>query len=140
MKLVATRKIFTDKSTISELTVNGIHETYVIEDVDRDKNKDGDLQDAGEAKVNGKTAIPLGTYKIIITYSNRFKKKLPLLVGVPGFTGVRIHTGNTALDTEGCLIVGDVVSKDFLGESRTAMKRLFTKMLLTKEEITITIQ
>ncbi|MES2287257.1 MAG: DUF5675 family protein [Bacteroidota bacterium] len=140
MKLVLNRNTFTDKSTIGDLSVNGVHECYVIEDVDRDKNKDGDLADAGEAKVFGKTAIPRGTYKVVITMSNRFKRQLPLLVNVPGFTGVRIHTGNSALDTEGCLIVGNVKTKDYVKDSRAAFKKLFEKMLLTQEDIYITIK
>lgn len=58
-------------------------------------------------KVAGQTAIPAGTYKLLTTMSNRFKKLLPLLVGVPNFAGVRIHGGNTSENTEGCLLVGD---------------------------------
>lgn len=57
-------------------------------------------------KIYGKTAIPYGKYEIVRTYSDRFKKVLPLLLNVPHYTGIRIHTGNTAEDTEGCLLVG----------------------------------
>lgn len=72
-------------------------------------------------KIKGITAIPNGTYKVIITYSNRFKKPLPLLLDVPNFTGVRIHAGNTAEDTEGCILVGLEQTPTGVGRSRDAM-------------------
>jgi hypothetical protein len=57
-------------------------------------------------KVDGATAIPAGRYRLILTYSNRFKRITPEVVAVPGFTAIRIHGGNTTADTEGCLLVG----------------------------------
>lgn len=57
-------------------------------------------------KVYGKTAIPPGRYRVVFTYSNRFQRELPLLMQVPNFTGILIHSGNSAKDTEGCLLPG----------------------------------
>ncbi len=85
-------------------------------------------------KVYGKTAIPYGTYEIVRSYSNRFKKNLPLLLNVPHYDGVRIHAGNTADDTEGCLLPGFNKVKGKVVDSRKAFKDLderITKWLKT---------
>lgn len=90
-------------------------------------------------KIAGQTAIPAGTYKVIIDMSNRFKRLLPLLIDVPNFTGVRIHPGNTDKDTDGCILVGTSQSPDFVGNSRVAFEALFTKMRSAKT-ITLVIE
>ena len=70
-----------------------------------------------------------GNYEVAITYSNRFKRELPLIKDVPGFSGIRIHPGNTDEDTEGCILVGLVWDgDDFIGQSRVAFQSLFSKM------------
>ena len=81
MKLTLTRKWFHPTCTIGTLDIDGHAECYILEDVERDE------------KVPGETAIPLGVYVVVIDYSERFKRRLPRLLDVPGFTGVRIHPG-----------------------------------------------
>ena len=71
-----------------------------------------------EQKIAGNTRIPAGVYKVDLTYSPRFKKNMWELINVPGFTGIRIHTGNDAEDTEGCLLVGWNADINLQGESK----------------------
>lgn len=127
MKIDIKRLHKCEHSTIGELTIDGLWECYTLEDLERD------------VKIKGETAIPKGTYKVIINQSNRFKRLLPLLLDVPGFEGVRIHSGNTNHDTEGCILVGRTRSDDFIGQSRKAFDSLFKKMNKAKE-ITLTIR
>lgn len=107
MKLLLIRQHIRDTYTIGHLLIDGEYYCDVIEDRIRDRNADGDLDDQDEGKVYGETAIPYGTYDIELTYSPKFKRVLPMLKGVRHFTGIRIHRGNTAEDSYGCLIVGE---------------------------------
>lgn len=118
MKLKAARKWFSDKSTISVVYIDGKFFCYALEPV---------VRPAGE-KIKGKTAIPWGTYPLVVTFSERFQKPLPLLIGVPNFVGVRIHAGNDASDTEGCLCLGLTHSTDYVGNSKLAMAKLMEKL------------
>lgn len=120
MELTLNRKIFSNERTIGELSIDGVHECYVVEDTVREDGK----------KVYGKTAIPAGRYEVLITFSNRFQRPMPLLVNVPNFDGVRIHTGNTELDTEGCLIVGAKLAPNNAGvlDSRIAFGCFYPKL------------
>lgn len=127
MKLKLSRQECGKKSTLGSLTINGVHETWIIEDQDRQ------LEVNPDAKVYGETCIPRGIYDVIITYSNRFKTPLPLLVGVKEFEGVRIHPGNTSEDTHGCLLPATKWARDAEGNavglnSREAFRRLFAKI------------
>ena len=127
MKILIKRLHKTENSTIGELSIDGKFECYTLEDIER------------EVKVKSETAIPKGTYIVGITLSNRFKRLLPILINVPNFEGVRIHSGNSNHDTEGCILVGTTRTKDFIGNSRLAFEKLFKKMQLAKS-ITLTIE
>lgn len=84
------------------------------------------------SKVYGETAIPAGRYQVKLTRSPRFGRDLPLLLGVPGFDGIRIHTGNDASDTEGCLLPG--LTRELaggvqrVGRSRDAFAKLMLRI------------
>ena len=127
MKITVKRLHRTERSTIGELYIDGKFECYTLEDVER------------KVKIPSETAIPKGTYIVGITLSNRFKRLLPILIDVPNFEGVRIHSGNTNHNTEGCILVGTTRSKDFIGSSRLAFDKLFKKMQSAKS-ITLTIE
>lgn len=126
IKLIRDREHSPEGCTFGRLYVNGKPFCWTIEDQEREWTDGVDGLSAAE-KIYGKTAIPCGTYQVVITYSNRFKRDLPLLVSVPNFTGVRIHPGNTAANTEGCILPGDAPDYDgkFLGQSRVAFNRLY---------------
>lgn len=99
-------------------------------------------EEISKKKIKGKTAIPTGTYEVVITYSNRFKRQLPLLLNVKGYSGIRIHSGNTPKDTEGCLLVGQNKMIGKVINSKDTFNKLF-KILQersSKGKIYITIK
>jgi hypothetical protein len=131
MNIKLVREDFTEESTIGEMFVDGVFNCYTLEDKVRET----------EPKVYGKTAIPYGHYDIVINWSNRFQKYMPLLINVPNFEGIRIHSGNVASNTEGCVLVGNYRSKNLITESRKAFTNLMKKLqsVEKKEKITIDI-
>lgn len=132
MNLLLDRRSRGVTPTLGDLYVDGVFECYTLEDMVR-----------SGSKVPGDTAIPAGTYDIDITWSPHFGRPLPLLLNVPDFEGVRIHPGNTAADTEGCILVGEEIVGNALTGSRVAFNRLFDAMLQAKsrgERIDITIE
>lgn len=127
MILTLVRKGVIGSATIGDLSVNGRFECFTLEDLERHN------------KIPGETAIPKGTYPILLTHSPRFKRNMPLLVNVPGFDGIRIHPGNSDKDTEGCILVGTGVVDDRLTSSVTAFDRLYLKLAQARDAISITI-
>lgn len=77
-----------------------------LEDEDRGLTSDMTVDQVLAKKVYGKTAIPTGRYKVTMSWSPKFKKDMPLVNAVKGFTGIRIHSGNTADDSLGCILIG----------------------------------
>lgn len=121
--LILVRKIFTDTSTIGDLTLDGQFLCNTLEDTVRN------------FKISGKTAIPAGRYEVIINDSARFHRRMPLLLKVPFFDGIRIHNGNTADQTDGCILVGekDSAMPNFIGHSRDTFEEVFLKIDLALE-------
>ena len=107
-------------TTLGSLFIDDHWQCHTLEDV---------IRPTGE-KIRNKTAISPGRYRLILSMSNRFKKIMPELLNVPMFTGIRIHSGNTAKDTAGCLLVGQTRSVETrsIGRSRAAYKALMLKL------------
>lgn len=128
MNISVTRLDCNDTRCIGKLTMPEFT-CYTLEDAVR------------EEKIPGKTAIPAGTYEVVVSYSNRFKKMLPLLIDVPNFSGVRIHSGNTAEDTSGCILLGLSKAVDRVYESRKAMAVFMSALMrwIKKEKVFVVV-
>ena len=124
MEITLKRVALRDTYTIGKLYIDGSYFCDTIEDKVRDLNKDG-VFDNGEVKIKGKTAIPYGTYEVVWSYSPRFGKFTPRLLNVNSFDGVLIHSGNTAEDTEGCIIVGQNKEVGKVLNSRETVNKLY---------------
>lgn len=127
MKLTLKRNFKGADYTIGKLYIDGHYFCDTLEDTVRPANK----------KIAGKTAIPAGNYKVIKSYSPRFKKILPEILNVPNFTGVRIHAGNTAKDTDGCILLGLNKTKGAVLDSQATMAYFMAR---TPNEFELTIE
>lgn len=133
MNLKLNRIFFHKNYTIGKLYINGQYWCDTLEDTNRDFNRDGDLLDEGEGKIYAETAIPFGIYKVEVTMSPRFKRYLPILIDVKHFSGIRIHSGNSAGDSSGCILVGLNKVKGRLVDSRIYENKL-VKLLLEAQK------
>lgn len=122
MKLLLKRSPTTPDYTEGILLINDQKECETLEDHNRDQNEDGKLE---EPKIYGKTAIPAGTYEVEITFSNKFNKYMIQILNVPGFEGIRIHSGKDAEDTLGCILVGKRIAPGELSNDGSSF-RVFT--------------
>jgi hypothetical protein len=124
--MLLVRRWLTDRTTIGELFIdpkdegNRGFECYTLEDVYRG--------DDPAAKVKGKTAIPCGTYELVVRHSPKYNTDMPRLLKVPGFDGILIHVGNDETDTEGCILVGHTREENKVGFSRPAFAQLNQKL------------
>jgi len=125
------------KYTIGVIHFDGKLFCNTLEDTVRDLNKDGDLEDYGEMKIYGETAIPYGVYKVIVNYSPKLKRELPLILDVKHFTGIRIHKVRSAAGTLGCVGVGKNTSPGILTDGEYFEKKLTA---LLKEKIAAGIE
>lgn len=96
MKVLIIRDIHGVVSTQGRMYVDNKFFGYTLEDK---------LRPAG-VKVKGKTCIQAGLYLLSYNYSKKFRRYMPLIVDTPMFRGVRIHEGNNANHTEGCILLG----------------------------------
>lgn len=141
MKLELERRFLGESYTIGSLSIDGKKFCDTLEDRVRDLNKNG-VFDGDEKKVYGETAIPYGTYDVVVDYSPKFKRELPRLQNVKHFEGILIHRGNTAEDSAGCILVGENKVKGKVINS-TPYERELVRILKEaqgrKEPITIKI-
>ena len=124
---------------IGKLYIDGVYFCDTIEDTDRGLKDEMSLEEILSNKVKGETAIPSGIYQVTITYSPKYKKNMPLINNVKGYSGIRIHSGNTSKDTEGCLIVGKNKEVGKVLDSRVTYNALYKRLVQTKDRIIIDI-
>lgn len=133
MHIRVVREPTKNDTTLGALFIDDHWQCHTLEDI---------IRPVGE-KIYGETAIPPGRYKLVLSMSNRFKRILPEVLAVPNFTGIRIHAGNTAKDTHGCLLLGQTrnVEARSIGQSKLALVAFMTKITAVwdaKSELWIT--
>lgn len=153
MKLLVDRKWKKATYTIGVLYVDGVRFCETLEDKDRGLKQTDSLSYIKTRKVYQETAIPTGVYEVAMNitspkysasawYYKLCQGKVPRLLNVPGWEGVLIHTGNNALQTAGCCLVGRNTKVGQLTESKVTFEKLYKKMKAAYdkgEKITIEI-
>jgi hypothetical protein len=115
MDIQVIRKVFTDKSTIGDMYVDGNFECYTLED-------------ATTPRSSGSRGIPAGSYEVVVSFSERFQRPLPLVINVPNFNSVRIHAETAGRDGNGCILVGKTKGRDLVEASKAVFEVLFDKI------------
>ena len=139
MRLTLKRIANKDNYCIGKLYINGKYFCDTLEDRDRGLDDSMTEEDIKAKKKYGETAIPTGIYTVLLTYSPKYKQVMPLINNVKGYSGIRIHSGNTAKDTLGCLLVGKNTKVGMVTDSRNTYNALF-KRLQQKGSNKITIE
>ena len=142
MDLKLIRKYKKQNYTIGKLYINGTYFCDTLEDTDRGLSSDMPLEEIKKKKVYGSTAIPSGVYKVLYTYSPKFKRMLPLINNVKGFDGIRVHSGNTEKDSLGCILLGKNTKVGMVTDSRNTCNK-FYKLIedaITKRGEAITLK
>ena len=143
MELKVKRIARKDGYTIGRLFINNEYFCDTLEDTDRGLSSTMQVNEILAKKVKAQTAIPTGKYDVILTFSPRFKRVLPLLLNVPGYQYIRVHNGNRPDSTEGCLLVGENKAKGQVINSRATLEKLMSVLLdceKRKEKVTILIE
>ncbi|NCD70247.1 DUF5675 family protein [Mucilaginibacter agri] len=136
MELKLIRSVFKPDCTLGKMFLNDAFYAFTCEDTVRN------LMPDGSGKIKNRTAIDYGRYEVVLSFSNHFQKYLPLLLNVKFFEGIRIHGGNTAADSEGCILVGaesDMQTKIWNCASKVANLVATLKGIEKKEKMFITI-
>lgn len=127
------RDVITNSSTGGVLSIDGKFFCYTLEDKDRK------LEINPKDKVYGQSAIPRGIYRLLIDYSPKYKKNMPHILDVPGFSGIRFHPGNNIDDTDGCILLGDKRAYNTVIDSKIAFDRFVSVIRVVTEPIQLTI-
>lgn len=142
LHLTLLRKWRKPEYTIGQLFAGGRFICNTIEDTDRGLHQYMSAADIAKIKLPGKTAIPLGTYRLAVSPSPKFGRNLIEVLNVPGFAGIRIHRGNTAEDSAGCILPGINSEKGKVTNS-THFEELLTSMVMAAltagEDVFLTI-
>lgn len=128
MQVTLWRKYRKPCYTIGRLYIDGVFFCNTLEDTDRGLAQYMSVGEIANIKIKGATAIPTGAYKVQRTYSPKYKRLMPQVMNVKGYAGIRIHSGNTAADTEGCILLGDNTAVGRLTNSRKRCVEFETKM------------
>lgn len=128
LHLILLRKYRKEAYTIGQLYNGNTYLCNTVEDTDRGLHSNMAAAQIAKLKIKGQTAIPTGSYKVEVTDSPKFKRPLPLVLNVPGFSGIRIHRGQNANSTEGCIIPGENTVKGGVTNS-TRYEEVITKLI-----------
>jgi hypothetical protein len=134
MELILQRRFRGGDYTIGSLYVNGEYFCDTLEDTDRGLTQSMSVEEIKRMKIPHETAIPTGTYRVIVNLSPAKKRMLPRLIDVPGFSGILIHRGNTKNDSSGCILVGENKVKGKVIHSTQYEKRLVEMLIQAQEE------